>query len=557
VKRTLVLTLAAAAVAVMLPRLLSAQFGLLDDGQMLRFAVETRRDWATVYRSYQSTGRFFPGYLAWLSLVTAVVGSTPALLFLVNAGLFTAVAVWLAVIVRFRGGSDLQAAAAAMSFMVSGPAIAATYTACKQELPQLFWVTVSLVLIPSLGAVGRLRKLGVFSVVTAALLVANTTKETSIVMIPISIAWVMREWLAPDSAGSREQIAIRAWYCVASVFAGVAFLGLRAYLGGVPLAQGSYTQNYRLNWGQLQASGLNWLVYLTLNFTYMVPLLLVGSMMWMIRRRWQHALVSDAVIWMVCWMGVYLPWGWAVEYYLLPFTFGCTALAGVLFGESWRTARHERAAWLRQMATAGIVASVALWGASVSNALTQGAIQLALDGANHDLIHFMARAPQNSSLEVDLSSPNEYVYEIGVHLSDFEKRPDIKVEYFNPDAVREARNRPGTLKRYVASPQLTNQAAMLPRVPVEEWGARERSRNLARLLGDGAEPVLRTKRRVRLVAFNMHQPVCEFIEGTHGRGLCGQRGRLMDTRVLSFGWTVYELPRRDVGTQQAAEITRP
>src|ERR671925_1571937 len=72
------------ALLVMLPRLASPQFGLLDDGLTLETGRETIGRWSSVLALIPETGRFFPAYWLVYSGGFAVVGVRPPAFFAVN-----------------------------------------------------------------------------------------------------------------------------------------------------------------------------------------------------------------------------------------------------------------------------------------------------------------------------------------------------------------------------------------------------------------------------------------------------------------------------------------
>jgi len=78
---------AALALLVMLPRLASPQFGLLDDGLTLETGREMIGRWSGVLALIPETGRFFPAYWLVYSAVFAVVGPRPLAFFVVNVAM--------------------------------------------------------------------------------------------------------------------------------------------------------------------------------------------------------------------------------------------------------------------------------------------------------------------------------------------------------------------------------------------------------------------------------------------------------------------------------------
>jgi hypothetical protein len=122
---------AALAVLVMLPRLASPQFGLLDDGLTLQTGREVIGAWSNTLHLIPATGRFFPAYWLVYSAILGVVGARPLAFFTVNVVLLVGLLTVLARLVRLGGGTRLQAAVAAVLFSLCGPAIETFYTLSK------------------------------------------------------------------------------------------------------------------------------------------------------------------------------------------------------------------------------------------------------------------------------------------------------------------------------------------------------------------------------------------------------------------------------------------
>src|SRR5947208_7442508 len=79
----------AMAVLVMLPRLASPQFGLLDDGLTLQTGREVIGRWSSVLHLIPETGRFFPPYSLVYSVIFGIVGVRPLAFFPVHVLLFS------------------------------------------------------------------------------------------------------------------------------------------------------------------------------------------------------------------------------------------------------------------------------------------------------------------------------------------------------------------------------------------------------------------------------------------------------------------------------------
>lgn len=171
----------------MLPRLLSPQFGLLDDGLTLIAVAHVSDNWTAAFTIAHGAGRFFSSYFLFLYLVHALVGVHSFLFFSVNYAVFAATTAVLIGFVRLMGGTPFQAWAAGIFFVVSGPAVESFYTLSKPAPPQLLWVVISL-LIAAVGvrSRNRLARLAGLATTMGALLMADTTKETGIVTVAVA-----------------------------------------------------------------------------------------------------------------------------------------------------------------------------------------------------------------------------------------------------------------------------------------------------------------------------------------------------------------------------------
>ena len=522
---------------VMLPRLLSPQFGLLDDGQTMRAVGHVSDNWTSAFTMAHGDGRFFPSYYLFLYLVHALAGLRPFLFFAVNYAVFGTTTAGLIGLVRLMGGTAFQAWAAGIFFVVSGPAVESFYTLSKAEPPQLLWVVISL-LIAAVAARSRSRwaSLAGLAATMGPLLAADTTKETGIATVAIALGWLVVGRLCLDPARDEPYLAWRRRYVLASLLAAAAFFVLRAYSGGPSLSQGAYSRLYRLEVVTMWGSLVDALALLSRDLAYLAPLAVLAVILRITRPRPPRPLLLDTVVWMGGWLGVYLPWSWVVEYYLLPFAFGAAAFCGVVTGEAIQAFRDERRRGVRATVTVCVGAFLIVFLLSMANVATIGAIQLAVDAANYQLVRFISALPKGSAVTVNMPSVNEYVYEIGLHVRQTEGRPDIVVDYFETEA--DAR-RAGSAGGYVATLVMRQQVVPGVRIPMNERMAGELGQTLTRVLGGGREPVFRIRRRVQLMMVNLHHPVCALLGKRTERVYCHWPAPFIDTRALSYGWNVY------------------
>ena len=519
---------------VMLPRLLSAQFALVDDGVTLRAVPYVARDWTSAFTMAHGAGRFFPSYLFYLLLVHSLAGPSPSLFFAANCALFAATTAGLVGLVRLMGGTPFQAWAAGVFFVVSGPALENYYTLSKAEPPQLLWLVISL-LLASAGVRSRNRwgRAAFFAATTGALLVADTSKETGVVTVAVAAGWLLIGWLCLDPARAPSNLGWRRQYALASVLAAAGLFALRAYFGAPPVSERIYSRLYRPEAVTVLGSLVDAMVFLLRDFAYLVPLAALAVVLRIARPRPRRPLLLDAAVWMCGWLAVYLPWSWVVEYFLLPFAFGAAVFCGVVAGEAIQALRDERRRSVRAAVAACVGAFLVLFPMCIANVATAGAVQLAVDAANYQLVRFISSLPKDSVVSVNMPTSDEYVSTLGMHVRETEGRTDVVVDSLGPvyGAGRATAD-------YVATLVMRNQVVPGFRILVNEMAAQDLDRALLHALGDGREPVFRIRRRVQLMMFNLHQPVCS-LKSTSWRVFCFWPAPLVDTRVFSYGWNVY------------------
>jgi hypothetical protein len=535
-RRFLLFSPVVVAVFVMLPRLLSSQFGLLDDGLTLRAVAAVSREWAAPFTMAHGGGRFFPSYFYYLFVVHALAGPHPFLFFAANCAVFAATTAGLIGLVRLMGGTPFQSWAAGIFFVLSGPAVESYYTLSKAEPPQLLWMVIAL-LLAAAGVPSRNRwaRAALLAATTGALLLADTSKETGVVTVAIAVGWLVVGRLCLDPARDGPHLAWRRRYALASVLAAAGFIVLRAVSGGPSLSQGSYSRMYILQGVQMRGSLVDTLALLSRDLAYVAPLAALAVVLRMTRPRPQRPLLLDAAVWMCGWVAVFLPWSWVLEYYLLPFAFGAAAFCGVVAGEAIQAIKDEGRKMVRAAIAVCVGAFLILFPLCTVNVATLGAMQLAVDAANYQLVRFISALPKGSTVSVNMPSPNEYVTEIGMHVGEIEGRPDIVVDYLETGS---GASRASAAGAYVATVVMRSQVMPGTRIAMNETGAADLSQALVRALGDGREPVFQSRQRVRLMMVNMHQPLCSLLRAKE-RLYCLWPSPFVDTRVFSYGWNVY------------------
>lgn len=529
------------AVLVMLPRLASPQFGLLDDGLTLQTGREVIGRWSSTLHLIPETGRFFPAYWLVYSAIVGVVGVRPLAFFTVNTVLLAGLLAILARLVRLSGGARFQVAIAAVLFAPCGPVIETFYTLSKAEGFQLTWIGVSLLATAAAAVVSRrTRRGGLIAVAAVALLLAHATKETSLVLLPVSLGW-----LAIERWSSRERGACTrfvATYFTINLVAAAAFAALRWHYAPLGLAEGTYTRAYALHAGTMGPALFRISAWLVRDFAFLLPLL-AAAVLSVVGGGRARRPVLYACIWMVGWLVVYLPWPATFEYYLLPFAFGAAVLAGTVVGDARALRGRGHPVTRRRIAWSALVASALLWLAPAVNAVADARVQLTVDRANAEVVEFLARLPAHGRVVVN-TRLNEYVMELPLHLSEIKRRPDLVVEHVAGPAL--ARSSPAEV--FIATPQMANKPVPTVRIPFDEAGIRHDHATLTTLLAGHGDLVYGGEHHTRLIELGFHRLLCHvaarrLIDASY----CPVDRGLIDRRLFSYGWQVHRLGPTAVG----------
>ncbi len=527
-------------VALMLPRLRSAQFGLFDDGRSVVTARQiTQGVWDMSIDDQE--GRSRPMYWLSFTLIYWIFGSRPVWFFLGNTLVLVGTTAGLMGLVRCGGGSKTQAWVSGLLFALSGPVIESYYTLSKPEAGQLAWMVVSLLCI---AAFGRMRqkwqKLGVVTASATAVMLASLTKETGLLLLPISLAWLAVGWLRGRHSGDGWGLANRGAYAAAALAGSLGFLAYRLVFVSPNLFGGTYASGYALDLGQIAASALRWMIWLGRDFVFIVPLLIVTFFGALAKPgRIRNPLALDALVWMTAWICVYLPWTFAVEYYLLPFAAGFAVWAGWLIIEA---AGLLAAAGNRRRITlaAGLGLSGVLFLGTLATNVSTARIQLAVDAANDRVLRQLAEsAPPFSTVLVNIQQTNEWVYETRIYLNAILDRPDISVDAFKFQGINPGEG-DNPEKIYVIAPEIANQPLLTVRLGVVEATQNQWNKTLEDYLTSDWQVSAVPAEQFRLVMVDLPRLLCPLIR----RGeYCTATAPVIDLRPFSFGWKLYALEK--------------
>lgn len=525
-------------VLVMLPRLASANFGLLDDGRTITMAERIGRgDFDLSWD--RNAGRFRPMYWAFPAVVYSAAGPEPLCFFAANLIALATTVLLIMWIVRRRGGSGLAAWLAGASFALSGPALEAYYTLSKGEVFQVLMLVAALAVMDGLRTHDRRSRLvGTAALTTAILFLAYCVKETSLAMFPISLGWWLVERLRSRRAAGGERLTGRGVFLMANLLAASAYLTARGvFLGGAPNS-GDYTFRYAFDLDGLVSSGIRWAGWLVRDFPYLIPMGLAAAALPLGRRVLLASReMVEAAIWVVCWTVVFLPWPWTDEYYLLPCAVGVAWMMAAMT-DAVRAGFGRSSASLRPVASAFLLLAALGFAVTVPNSLTSARIQLAVDDANAEMIESVARElPQRATLLVNLQNPREYFDQIGIHLHELQGRPDIEVVAYQGQGLEGFRS--GSGKTFLLAGRIEGEPYFTVRIGIDEADVRRWNTSLEANLPAGARAVFETTRRFDRVNLEIPAVLCPLAPG---KAFCAEPRPFFERETFIYGWCLYVLP---------------
>ncbi|HYB40602.1 MAG TPA: hypothetical protein VEL75_02470, partial [Candidatus Methylomirabilis sp.] len=518
----------------MLPRLASPQFGLLDDG--LIPVVSSKVLPEAAWQFDKASGRFRP--LFWLGLVAQyrMLGPNPLAFFLVLYGALGATAVLIAEGVALAARNRLAGLLAALAYVLAPPAIENYYTISKSEPWLVLVLALSVyLLLRALQLAERdprksRRRLAAAQIV---LLAAYFWKETAFAMLIVSGLWLAGTWCGDRRlAAPRSRIVLG--YFLANAACGAIFWTAYRLSGTPSIGSGTYSVHYMLALDTMGKSALRHLGFAVRDF----PLLIVASAVWTARLARgvkasapARGLALGSLAWVVGWTVIMLPWRATFEYYLLPLSAGAAALTGVALAELFRGEGGETSlGWLSRAALAvGAVFEVAV----LLNSASTGRIQLAVDAANAELLEFVAAgSPRDAAVLVNLPEGSEYVNEIRVHLTRLRGRSDLSVEPLR---------RGGKAGALILHPIIRRQLAPTVRLGFAERDAPSRTAELERWSPRRPALVRQQIREVPVIDVALEAVVCPLLLAANVQdGLsCGVARPVIDRRTFQYGWEVY------------------
>ncbi len=522
---------------IMLPRLISPQFGLMDDGRALTIAqglLHGKFDlsWDLV------AGRARPIYWAAFAFWYLLVGGHPFWYFLGNLIVFAATTFLLIHLVVDVGGSKLQAVLTGFIFVFSTSLIENVYTLSKAENFQLLLMVsaISLVILAARSARGA--RYWLLLVASAlCLLVACFTKESTLLLLPISLVWWGIAFLGRlkhfPSALFVERVS-RHLVLVSLLSGAVFYLGRTIFLASSKILGVGQSSEFYFDRTSILNGIVRWGGWLLRDFIWLLPMALMVAVCCLVKKRLPRSgLWWLAGVWMAFWLGMYIPWHFAVEYYLLPFAAGTAVLSGVLLVEIVEFIRQSGRLW-KGLGIASLVLTGLLLLATQANSFTDASIQLAQDSANASLLEYVAEnASQDSRVVVNIQLANEYIEQMQLMLANYYHRPDLQlVSYQGEDLSALKSQSPAP---YFILAELVNQPKLTVRMGLDEPSLQVWNASVLPALSSWHE-VYRVNEDPRLLTIDFPRLLCSVIN----RGnYCTSGSGLVNAKQLHYQWSVF------------------
>jgi len=525
------------ALALMLPRIASPNFGLLDDGDSYNVAKQiTSGVNAFSLAGDMKNGRYRPLYWLWFALFYLMFGGNPMWFFVGNAVLLASTVAMIVFLSRKCTGDWMQACLSGVLFALSGPVIESYYTLSKGEPLQLFLLLASLFAISNVSRDGGRARNGIIAAVSAVfVLLAALCAETSLVIIPIASVWLAAS-LITRQRGRRQDRTVYVAYAISALLGISGALLLRLAAGGGWLTSGIYTNMYVFEASRIATSLSKWALFTVHDFAYAAPLvvafvagLLLG------RRPSRPAMLFDSLVWAAAWCAIFLPWIFIIEYHMLPFAAGAAFVISIMASDILRWLRKMPPAW-KTIVSSCLILSFVLFTLTLLNNARNAQTQLVVDSADARMLDYVANNAPTSATVIINQVDSHRRYEVAQQLSYVRGREDIVVGMIPEGNVSNL----GVIDAdYIISQRISGQSMTSVRLTVWEPGQKELDSSLQSYMGavGGWKLAAKYEGGFATPTFDVSSLLCKTV---YTEDVCAKYMPLPDTRPFSHGWEIYE-----------------
>jgi hypothetical protein len=540
----LILSPAILAVLIVIPRLSSAEFGLLCDGNTL---VAVRQMGSGIYPMWDIQGRRSrPVYWIYWFIIGSLAGQDPFLYYLLQSVFLFFLVVALVYFYRTISTNKIIAWLGGILFVLSGPVIENFYTLSKSEPLALFWLVLSLISIDRYSdRRSRLIKSALFLQTTLFIFLSVASKETALVILPISAGWLLVSVLRQSNSIFDHNKALA--YFLAGLFAALFFVVMRSLMVGGDLIGSGYSDQFQFTLARLFSSGSRWAAWIFHDFAYVIPMC-VFLLVRLIRKEHipQLNILLMGLIWMAGWVSVYLFWIFVADYYLLPFAAGIAIFSAILLFEMISHCRKN----LRVTSPAFILILIfiGLFLTTLPNNVTMARQQLKVDSANAQLVdYFSEHLEPEQSVMMLIPDQSEYLEQLGLLL---EEIYGLEVSFVGVDPEAEVSATIPNLSIKVIS-RIENQVLLSPRLGLYDRVQDEinKANEVDALSDQKLEKFISQSYRIlnvdlpRIVC-PLVKPVTELNGSTNLNALSSidvycSSAPLLDRRMFKYQWLIY------------------
>lgn len=522
---------------IMTPRLLSPQFGLMDDGLMI---VEVQKILDGDLRmSYDlQAGRFRPLYWLYFTVIFYLGGPNPFWFFIGHLILFLILLTEIRLLMRKMGAKDWQILIASLVFIFSVPIIENFYTLSKGDPLSLVFILASILFGERIQESSKIPLRVIFAFLAFLCGLSGIwTKETAYIMAPISALWAGYIFWQRKRFSKRAVHGYLIYFlCMTASLA--AFFLIRSLWGAPSILEGTFTERYSLSLASILARVPRWMNLFANYFPHLFTLLALVIIILISDHKKSHQLTFALFrwgVWVLMWIGVLLPWEYASAYYLLSISLGGAVLIG-LFAPKINQAFNHSKKTVRRLSRALAVVSALLFLVSLTHYRTHACTQLTIDRVNDQMLAFTKDiAPEYAPVFPAMETRKEYVEMIQYFLVDYYGRDDIFYTHLSMDILERMHYRDNVI---VMMPLVSNQPQLLVRMGVEEEFAEKWNEIVLRIQGDRFTPLKQFMGGFRIFNINLSSLACPII----GRsGYCLNPDPFLDTRSFSYGWQIYKL----------------
>lgn len=496
-----------------------------------------------------ANGFFRPFY--WLGLIVEYLigGLNPFWFYFTNLVVFWIIVAEIIALIRLKGGSIIQSSLGAIIFALSSPIVESFFTNSKPEAQQLMWLAGSLLSGHFLAHPKKEKRITAAVSTTLFILFASLNKSTFIALIPVSLGWVVLYWLFLKKDQDEKRRAVG--YFISSLVATAAYFILRKWAMPIGILQGTYTNDYILNINFMIFMLNHWVVWLSRGFLgFLIGLVLLFAF-WKKVGTVTRRLSLASLVWMAGWFAVYLPWGHALDYYLLPFAFGYAVFCGMTLGSvpsMWSTVKLPVRIGITGLA--GLFSLFIMMG--ISSNFSNARIQLIMDKQNMKLLTYLEEnTPLNVQIAVNYNKNATFFTHVHLLAFFIGNRGDIQFLPFEFQNTQVQGDEPYLL----ITPRAYNQ----PLVKVRGIGDGHRvaNKSIEAFIGK-TSPLFATEGKATLLTFNPALLLCPFMNSFPFYSIyCNKpESLLVDNREFSYGWQVYRIDKSMQNLISPAVITK-